>query len=275
MTAMDEAGAQEMGRLQVGGVSLECRWWGPGPDQDREEAPTLVLLHEGLGCVAIWRDFPQRLAEATGCRVFAYSRQGYGGSSPCALPRPLSYLVDEARDVLPGVLDANGLRRGVLIGHSDGGSIAGIYAGMHDDPRVAGIAMMAPHFFTEDVAITGIAEAKRLYETTDLREKLKRLHGDNVDCAFRGWSESWLNPAWRDWDITEYLERIRVPVLALQGVDDHYGTEAQIDIVVERCTAPVTKVMIPNCGHTPHKEAADETLAALTRHVGSVLKPQT
>jgi pimeloyl-ACP methyl ester carboxylesterase len=271
---MTEPAIKQAGHLDIGGTSLEYRWWGPPP----EDAPTLVLLHEGLGCVAIWRDFPARLAEATGCGVFAYSRQGYGGSSPCALPRPLSYLEDEARDVLPHVLDAIGVRRCVLIGHSDGGSIAGIYGGMFDDPRIAGIAMMAPHFFTEDVAITGIAEAKGLYESTDLREKLKRLHGDNVDCAFRGWSESWLNPAWREWDISRYLPRIAVPVLALQGIDDHYGTEAQIDIVVERCTAPaapVTKVMIPNCGHAPHKEAPDETIEALVRFAKAVTAAQT
>ena len=254
------SGLPEAGHLDVGGARLEYRFW----NQEVVTGPTLVLLHEGLGCVAIWRDFPERLAAATGYRVFAYSRQGYGGSSPCALPRPLTYLHDEARDVLPAVLDAAGVRPCVLVGHSDGGSIAALYAGMHDDPRIKGIAVIAPHFFTEEVAVAGIAEAKRLFETTDLRDKLKRLHGDNVDCAFRGWSESWLNPAWRDWDLTEYLPKITVPVLALQGVDDHYGTQAQIDIVVERCTAPVTKVMLPNCGHSPHREAGDETLRAIT-----------
>jgi pimeloyl-ACP methyl ester carboxylesterase len=253
------SGLPETGHLELGDVRLEYRFW----NQNAASGPTLVLLHEGLGCVAIWRDFPERLAQATGCRVFAYSRQGYGGSSPCALPRPLTYLHNEAQDVLPVILNAAGIGNCVLIGHSDGGSIAALYAGMTDDPRLRGIVVIAPHFFTEDVAITGIAEAKRLFETTDLREKLKRLHGDNVDCAFRGWSEAWLNPAWREWNLTEYLPRIEVPVLALQGVDDHYGTEAQIDILVERCTVPVTKMMLPNCGHSPHREAGDKTLDAI------------
>lgn len=254
------------GRLSIDGAMLEYAFWGPHP----EDAPTLVLLHEGLGCVAIWRDFPERLVETTGYGVFAYSRAGYGGSDPCALPRPLSYLEDEARGPLPLALDAIGLRRGVLVGHSDGGTIAALYAGMHDDPRLAGIAVMAPHFFTEEVAIIGIAEAKRLYETGDLRDKLRRLHGDNVDCAFRGWSESWLHPAWRDWDVTAVLPSIRVPVLAMQGVDDHYGSEAQIDILVERCPGPVTKVMLPDCGHSPHRERPAETLAAIQAFAAEV-----
>ena len=261
----------EAGHLELGDVRLEYRFW----NQAAGTEPTLVLLHEGLGCVAIWRDFPDRLAQATGCRVFAYSRRGYGGSSPCALPRPLTYLEEEAREALSKVLDAAGIGQCLLVGHSDGGSIAAVYAGMHDDPRILGIAIIAPHFFTEDVAITGIAEAKRLFETTDLRDKLKRLHGDNVDCAFRGWSDSWLNPAWRDWNLTEYLPKITVPVLALQGIDDHYGTEAQIDIVVERCTAPVTKVMLPNCGHSPHREAPDEMLRATSEFLATLSQPQT
>jgi pimeloyl-ACP methyl ester carboxylesterase len=265
------SGLPETGHLELGDARLEYRFW----NQDAGVGPTLVLLHEGLGCVAIWRDFPERLAQATGCRVFAYSRQGYGGSSPCALPRPLTYLHNEAQDVLPVILNAAGIGNCVLIGHSDGGSIAALYAGMTNDPRLKGIAVIAPHFFTEDVAITGIAEAKRLFETTDLRDKLKRLHGDNVDCAFRGWSEAWLNPAWREWDLTAYLPKIAVPVLALQGVDDHYGTEAQIDIVVERCAVPVTKEMLPNCGHSPHREAPDETLRALLEYVAALYKPHT
>ena len=176
----------------------------------------------------------------------------------------MSYLHDEARDILPSVLDEAGITDCVLIGHSDGGSIAALYAGVHTDPRVRGIALMAPHFFTEDEAIDGITEARRLNEESDLREKLARHHGDNVDCAFRGWSGAWLDPAWRQWDLTEHLQHITVPVLAIQGEDDHYGTAAQIDILPKQCWAPVETLLIPNCGHAPWKEAADQTLSALT-----------
>ena len=174
----------DQGLLDLGDQSLEYRMIGPRPDQ----GPTIVLLHEGLGCVGMWRDFPERLSEATGRGVFVYSRQGYGGSSPCAVPRPLTYMHHEGQEVLPRLLDAIGFRRGTLFGHSDGASIAAIYAGSHDDPRVENLILMAPHFFTEEITVASIAEAKTAYETTHLRERLKRYHGDNVDCAFWGWN---------------------------------------------------------------------------------------
>ncbi len=175
-----------------------------------------MLLHEGLGCVALWRDFPEILAEATGCGVFAYSRFGYGDSEPVTLPRPMSYMHDEAVGVLPHVLDAAGIRRGLLIGHSDGGSIAAIHAGTLHDPRLAGVVMIAAHFFVEDVNITAIRAIKDAYATGNLRERLARYHRD-VDVAFRGWNDAWLDPHFRDFDITEQVSRIEVPVLALQG----------------------------------------------------------
>ena len=141
--------------LEIDGVRLECRWIGPPPDS----APTIVMLHEGLGCLALWRDFPDRLADATGCGVFVYSRQGYGASDPVPLPRPLTYMEDEARQVLPKLLDAIGFRRGVLLGHSDGASIAAIYAGGIEDHRVRGLVLYAPHFFVEDISVESIAAA--------------------------------------------------------------------------------------------------------------------
>ena len=155
----------DSGFLSVGDQRLEYRMIGPRPDQ----APTLVLLHEGLGCVGLWGDFPDKLQKATGCGVFVYSRAGYGQSSPVALPRPLTYMHDEARDVLPKLLDAIGFRRGLLVGHSDGASIAAIYAGTHQDHRVGGLVLIAPHFFTEDPGIASIEEARKAYETGDLR----------------------------------------------------------------------------------------------------------
>ena len=176
--------------MMLDGRTLETQWWGPGPDA----APTLVLLHEGLGCVALWRDFPEALAAATGCGVFAYSRFGYGGSDSVALPRPMSYMHDEAVDVLAAVLDAAGVRRAVLLGHSDGGSIAAIHAGAVRDPRVVGVVLMAAHFFVEDLNIASIRAIKENYEQGDLRARLARYHRD-VDVAFRGWNDAWLDPA--------------------------------------------------------------------------------
>ncbi|HET7851020.1 MAG TPA: alpha/beta hydrolase, partial [Pseudolabrys sp.] len=195
----------------------------------RPDVPVLVLLHEGLGCVALWGDFPERLAAATGCNVFAYSRAGYGQSSPVKLPRPLTYMHDEARETLPRLLDAIGFRRGLLIGHSDGASIAAIYAGSHQDRRVGGLVLIAPHFFTEDEGIASIVEARNAYESGDLRARLSRWHAD-VDNAFYGWNGAWLDPGFRKWDITEQLAYIRVPILIVQGEDDQYGTVKQIEV---------------------------------------------
>ena len=163
-----------------------------------------MLLHEGLGCAAIWGSFAPELAAATGAGVFAYSRAGYGQSSPSQLPRPVSFMHDEARDVLPHVLDAIGFRRGLLVGHSDGASIAAIYAGSVQDHRVRGLALMAPHFFTEDMGIAEIARAKVAFETGTLRSKLARLHAD-PDNAFHNWSGPWLDPDFRNWELSDAL----------------------------------------------------------------------
>ena len=198
-----------------------------------------MLLHEGLGCVALWRDFPEALAAATGCGVFAYSRFGYGGSDPVTLPRPMRYMHDEALDVLPRVLDAAGVRRAVLVGHSDGGSIAAIHAGAVHDPRVLGVVLIAAHFFVEDLNIASIrADQGRPTSSGDLRARLARYHRD-VDVAFRGWNDAWLDPRFRAFDITEQVARIQVPVLALQGADDPYGTDEQLRVLERAATCPV------------------------------------
>src|SRR5215210_533974 len=182
MTLADE------GFLELGGASLEYRMVGPRPCR----APTIVMLHEGLGAARLWGDFPERLASRTKAGVFVYSRAGYGRSSPVPLPRPLDYMQREASEVLPKLLDAIGFRRGVLLGHSDGASIAAIYAGTIQDHRVRGLALLAPHFFVEDFSLEEIRRAKERYATTDLRAKLARHHAD-VDVAFRGWNEAWLD----------------------------------------------------------------------------------
>jgi pimeloyl-ACP methyl ester carboxylesterase len=200
------------GFLSIGASELEYRMIGPTPDQ----APTIVMLHEGLGSAALWGDFPDKLQAMTGAGVLVYSRSGYGASSPAKLPRPLDYMHVEALDMLPKLLEQIGFRRGVLLGHSDGASIAAIYAGGVQDHRVRAVALIAPHFIVEDVSVASIAAIKTAYETTDLKSKLARWHKD-VDNAFYGWNGAWLDPKFRRWDISEYLAYIRVPVAIVQG----------------------------------------------------------
>jgi pimeloyl-ACP methyl ester carboxylesterase len=255
------------GFLHIDGADLEYRFIGPAP----ESAPTIVMLHEGLGSTALWGDFPDKLQAATGAGVFVYSRTGYGASSPAKLPRPLDYMHREALDVMPKLLDAIGFRRGILVGHSDGASIAAIYAGGVQDHRVRAIALMAPHFVVEDISVTSIAEIKVAYETTNLREKLARWHTD-VDNAFYGWNGAWLDPEFRAWDISEYLAYIRVPVAIIQGADDQYGTIRQVEIAREECYCPVDVTMLAGAGHSPHREATGAALDAISEFANAVLR---
>jgi pimeloyl-ACP methyl ester carboxylesterase len=255
------------GFLDIGCMRLEYRMIGPPPDA----APTIVLLHEGLGCVGLWGDFPEKLAAATGAGIFVYSRAGYGRSSPVTLPRPLSFMHDEAREVLPRALDAIGFRRGLLLGHSDGASIAAIYAGSRQDHRVRGLVLIAPHFFTEGMGLAEIARAKELYATTDLRQRLARWHA-NVDNAFKGWNDAWLDPAFREWDITDTLAYLRVPILIVQGEDDQYGTAKQIEVAREECYCPVEVALLPGVRHAPHREAPETLLRVASEFVNRLLQ---
>src|SRR3984885_1502053 len=255
------------GFLHIGGSDLEYRMIGPAPEQ----APTIVMLHEGLGSAALWGDFPDRLAAATGAGVLGVLRAGYGASTPVKLPRPLDYMHIEALDILPRLLDGIGFRRGLLVGHSDGASIAAIYAGGSGDHRIRGLALIAPHFVVEDISVVSIAEIKRAYQTTDLRTKLARWHKD-VDNAFDGWNGAWLDPKFRNWDISEYLAYIRVPVLVVQGRDDQYGTLRQVEIAQEECYCPVDLKIISDAGHSPHREAPGVTLDAIEQFAKAALR---
>jgi pimeloyl-ACP methyl ester carboxylesterase len=252
--------------MMLDGRTLETQWWGPAP----EAAATLVLLHEGLGCVALWRDFPEALAAATGCGVFAYSRFGYGGSDTASLPRPMNYMHDEAVSVLPRVLDTAGVRRALLIGHSDGGSIAAVHAGAVQDVRVVGAVLMAAHFFVEDLNIASIRAIKEHYEQGDLRARLRRYHRD-VDVAFRGWNDTWLDPRFRSFDIMAEVARIRVPILALQGADDPYGSDEQLRVLERAARCSVETRLIEGARHSPHLEARDATMEAIVPFVRNVL----
>jgi pimeloyl-ACP methyl ester carboxylesterase len=254
------------GFLTIGATTLEYRMIGPAP----ADAPTIIMLHEGLGSAGLWGDFPDRLQAATQVGVLVYSRAGYGASTPVKLPRPLDYMHVEALEVLPKLLETIGFRKGLLVGHSDGASIAAIYAGGSGDHRVRGVAMIAPHFVVEDISVQSIAAIKQAYETTDLKAKLARWHGD-VDNAFYGWNGAWLDAKFRDWDISEYLAYIRVPVAILQGADDQYGTIRQVEIAQEECYCPVDVTVIPGAGHSPHREAPGATLNAISEFASRIL----
>ena len=248
----------DQGFLDLPPLRIEYRMAGPRPDK----APTLILLHEGLGSASMWGDFPEKLAAATGFGVFAYSRVGYGNSSPAQLPRQLDFMHVEAREVLPRILDAIGFRQGLLVGHSDGASVAAIYGGTVQDHRVRGLVLMAPHFIVEDVTIRSIAEIRNAFDTTDVRQRFQRWHAD-ADATVRGWTDVWLNNDFSTWDLTDELAYIRVPVLIIQGEDDHYGTVRQIEIAQEECYCPVDVLLMPGIKHVPHREAAEQTLNAI------------
>ncbi len=265
--------------LEVLGQHLEYRWIGPRPG----DAPTIVFLHEGLGCLEMWRDFPDRLASATGCGALVYSRLGYGASDPVRGPRPVAFMHDEALDVLPAVIERFDLQNVVLFGHSDGASIAVIYAGAR--PRgfggpqgpplragaVRALVLEAPHVFVETICTEKIARIAEEYETTRLRERLARYHGANTDSMFRTWTDVWLRPEFARWNIQEYLPAIQSPVLVVQGKDDEYGTLAQVDAVLTQVKGPAESLVLPRCGHSPHTARADEVLEAGSRFVRQAL----
>jgi pimeloyl-ACP methyl ester carboxylesterase len=254
------------GVLDLAPLRLEYRMIGPRPDA----APTIVMLHEGLGCVGLWSVFPEQLAWATGAGVFVYSRAGYGKSSPGSLPRSVDFMDEEARDVLPRVLAAIGFQRGILLGHSDGASIATIYAGSMQDHRIRGLVLIAPHFFTEEMGLAEIRRTSDEYAAGTLREKLRRWHSD-VDCAFYSWSEPWLHPDFRDWNITDSLAYIRVPILIVQGADDQYGTLRQIKAAQEECYCPVDVAILPGARHSPCRDVPALTLEKVSDFVNRLL----
>jgi pimeloyl-ACP methyl ester carboxylesterase len=250
-------------------LRIEYRWI----NETAKHAPIAVFLHEGLGSIAMWRDWPQTLCARLGMRGLVYSRPGYGLSTPRPHDEkwPVDFLTAQARDVFPALLDALGIgvqeRHSMwLIGHSDGGSIALLYAA-HLPHALAGAVVIAPHVFVEAISVTSIAQTKTLYETTDLRSKLSRYHTD-VDSAFYGWNDIWLSPAFRSWDITEELVNIRAPLLAVQGHDDHYATMAHIDTIAAR--VPHTQlVKLDACGHSPHRDAPDALNEAIVAFVSN------
>lgn len=234
-----------------------------------ETAPPLVFLHEGLGSIGQWRDFPESLCAATGRHGFVYDRLGHGGSDPLTGPRTVRYLHDEALETLPLVLDALGLERSVLIGHSDGGTIALLFAAEHPE-RVGAVITEAAHVFVEEETVRGIREAVELYRTTDLRQRLARYHGEKTDTVFSGWAETWLSAEFREWNVESFLPRVACPLLVIQGAGDRYGTPAQVEAIVRQAAGPAEAFLVPDCGHVPHQEARERILPAMARFVASL-----
>jgi len=223
--------------------------------QISNEQPTLVFLHEGLGCLEMWKDFPEKICQETGLNGFVYERIGFGKSSPLGMvPRPFDYITREGRDVLPQVLIQADIKNPLLIGHSDGGSIALVY-GAHYPELIAGLITEAAHVFVEDVTIEGIIEAGELYFKGNLKPKLERYHGNNTENAFRGWHDTWLKPEFLHWNMEEMLPKITAPLLVIQGIDDEYGTQKQVQSIVEKTSGPATPCLVPNCAHVPHLQA--------------------
>jgi pimeloyl-ACP methyl ester carboxylesterase len=268
----DEADASRTGgvaeRFEVHGRRLEYRWLGPGPD----EAPTIVFLHEALGSVSTWRDFPARLAARSGCGALVYSRRGHGGSGPFSGLRSARYLHEEALEVLPAVLAHFKLSEVVLFGHSDGASIALLFAGARPD-AVRGLILEAPHVFVEEAALAGIRRTIEAYETTNLPERLARHHGERTDALVRAWAEIWLRPEFRTWNIEESLPSISCPVLVIQGEDDQYGTLRQVDAIATQVRGAVQPLVLTKCGHSPHSERPKEVLAAAAGFIEAAAAP--
>ena len=252
-----------MKHLEAGGRRLEYVDF----PAHRPGSPVILMLHEGLGCVAMWRHFPERVAAVTGCRTIAWSRAGYGHSQPDVEPRTPRYMHREALEALPALLAELGIERPLLFGHSDGGSIALIFAGAFPEVPL-GVIVMAPHEFVEEETLAGIRAAREAWIETDLAQKLARHHHD-AGRVFRDWNDTWLSADFRDWNIEEYLAQIRCPVLAIQGADDEYATMRQVDVIAER-VAGAALLKLPACGHSPHRDQPAAVLGAVDAFVRRV-----
>lgn len=232
--------------------------------------PEILLLHEGLGSVSMWRDFPRRLADATGCRTLAWSRHGFGRSSPRTRPWTPRFVHEEALEVMPALRERLGIARPLLVGHSTGASMALVHASVNAWP-VAGVVAMAPLTDVEESNVEAILAARREYETGTWREKLARHH-DDVDAVFYGWNDTWLNPDFRAWNLRADLAGIRVPILAILGSEDEYASTAQVETIRTIATraASFEFLLLPGCGHAPHRDRPDAVVAAVVRLLDAV-----
>jgi pimeloyl-ACP methyl ester carboxylesterase len=263
---LEEAGLADLPQtyreVLVDGKRLETLRFSPNAN-----APEIVMLHEGLGSIAMWKDFPERVAETTGCGALVYSRYGHGKSQRLAAKRGADFMHHEAKVVLPELLGQFEIQRPILLGHSDGGSIALIYAGTWPE-RVRGLVLEAPHVFVEDFGLRSTVAIRNVYGSTELRAKLARHH-DHVDETFYGWNDIWLDPQFREWNIEKYLDAITCPALVIQGEDDEYGTVAHVE-AIQRRVPRAEALMLPRCGHSPHRDQKDLTLDAISKFVATL-----
>lgn len=251
--------------LTAGGHRLEAFWIGPPPGL----TPTLVFLHEGLGSAGALLKFATAVSETTGHGALVYSRVGYGASDPAPLPFLVRFMHDEAL-ILSEVLDMLEIEEAILVGHSDGASIALIHAAGPGAGRIRGLFLLAPHSLVEPITISSIAALPERFEQGDLREKLTRLHGGNTDRIFHAWTEAWLQPEFASWNIENLLPSVSCPILVIQGADDEYGTIRQVEVIAERAGGPVETLVLPDCGHSPHRDQRDATLAAIARFAARI-----
>ena len=232
--------------------------------------PTIVFLHEGLGSIAQWKHFPDTTARAAGCNALVYERWGHGGSDPLLGPRPADFMEREAVSVLPKILDSFGLEKVILFGHSDGGSIALLFAARYPE-RTLGVITEAAHVFVEEVSLAGVRTAVERFETSDMEKRLRLYHGDNTVGMFRGWADIWLSADFRAWSIPpETLDTIQAPVLALQGADDEYGSAAQLRRIEAGVGASAKTVLIPDCAHEPHVQAREAVMEEALAFIESI-----
>lgn len=255
-----------IGYIEVGGCRLKVKHINVAIAEQTRAKPVLIFLHEGLGCIELWRDFPETICWSTGCSGLVYDRKGYGGSDAYVGPWPEDYLAIESSTYLPGLLKAYHIKNAVLIGHSDGGTIALLTAAMHGN-RICGVVTEAAHIFVENITLEGIRKAVDAYETTNLKQKLARYHGSNTDTVFHRWADRWLSPEFYNWNIEKYLPEINCPLLVLQGMDDEYGTAAQVEGIANGASGSVETKLIPDCGHVPHFQAKDAVFAAMVSFI--------
>jgi len=256
--------------VKAAGHRLRLRKLSRTEGDSQDGRPTLVFLHEGLGSIEMWHDFPAILAETTACDCLIYDRWGHGRSDALDVQRTLRYVHHEALDSLPEVLNHSNVDDAILIGHSDGGSIALIFAAEYPE-ILRGIITEAAHVFVEEITLEGIREALDIYNNTDLKQRLARYHGTNTEKIFRAWHETWLQPEFKSWDIQDCLPKVKCPVLVIQGEDDQYGTAAQVEAIAHQVTGPSKVLLLPNCAHIPHRESKDRVAQEMTEFILGLL----
>ena len=252
--------------LKLNSQKIEIQWH----RKEEKNRPVLIFLHEGLGCTRMWKNFPEKLSGLTGCPALIFSRFGYGSSDPCPLPWKINFMHKEALRILPNIIKKAGIKNYILIGHSDGGSIGIIFSGSPYTKGLKGLITEAAHVFCEQKSVESIKQAKSYYEHKDLKQRLEKYHKGNTENAFRGWNDVWLTPKFINWNIEKYLNKIEIPMLAIQGKNDQYGTVKQIRSI-QRRVKHVKTCLIDDCSHSPHFEQQKIVLNVMAEFVQKIV----